>query len=150
MLSVLSGLASVVTKVRNARAELNQILFGVNQTIACQMPSSIINIQTLSKSICSTIQTKLKDLPIANSIDLNTQFGVFGNPHPKKANDWISLSSVLDFSTVTSIYELNSCQVMSGISLNFYYSYIMSQGQKQYYIQKIDTSPIYKKVIPKI
>lgn len=100
----------------------------------------------LSKDVCDQVKTKLKDLPVVNSIDKTTYFGVFGNPHPKKANDWISLANLIEFSTVTASYELNSCEVMSGISLNFYYSYIMSQGAKQYYIMKIDTQPIYKKV----
>ena len=88
----------------------------------------------------------LKDLPFSKSIDQNTQFGIFGNPHPKKQNDWIALSNAIDFAAVTSVYDLNSCEIMSGINLNFYYSYIMAQGEKQYYISKIDTHPIYKKV----
>lgn len=142
------NLFTILTSFSGNRVEHSQILFGVNSTVSCLIPKTIYDSLTLDATTCTGIKSSLQSLPFSNAFNFNSAFGIFGNPHVEKTDDWISSSNTIDFAGISSLYVDNHCQTMTSIQVMIYYSYVVSEESKQYYILRMSQQPIYKNVTP--
>jgi hypothetical protein len=110
------------------------------------VPSTIYDSLILDEATCTGLKDQLKSLPFSDVFNFNAAFGIFGNPHVDLEDDWISSSNEIDFDAVTAVYADNYCQTMSSVQLMIYYSYVVSEEAKQFYILRISQQPMYKNV----
>ena len=140
------GIDSEGTCTTSNQAFNHPIGFGVNQTLSCLIPEPIFDTRVVNAAQCSRFIQIYKALLLKNSFKATTRFGIYGNANPQKAADWRPVDDFLLDADVTQNFTDGYCFAPTGLQTTFYYSYVVSEDVKQFYIQRIVQQPVFLNV----